>query len=256
MLFVVIVVFLLLGISTTILKEAFTFTGHTGDEVAFDTSAETIAVAVQNNELDKQSYLQRIKAKLAQGEGQVIGGPVFTSVDTPIVSTSTASSSSSSQGVVLCNNFDASNQAFASWPSSGISLQAIEGTRVFSIQETTTATVGTTTQETSVHKTILELPIRFTGEGGSNCVSQNVVGVTATGILIDNRTASAYASLSEFNLIGYALDGYPIYGPAQDASTLDACGGRTTVAGYQYHVQPEQEFVLACYGAQPSSPNF
>ena len=38
-------------------------------------------------------------------------------------------------------------------------------------------------------------------------------------------------------LLAYALDGYPIYGPLEDASGLDGCNGRTINGQYQYHVR-------------------
>ena len=38
-------------------------------------------------------------------------------------------------------------------------------------------------------------------------------------------------------LLAYALDGFPIYGPLSDASGLDACNGRTVDGQYQYHVR-------------------
>lgn len=41
---------------------------------------------------------------------------------------------------------------------------------------------------------------------------------------------------SENDLLGYALDGFPIYGPLSDASGLDGCNGQTVNGQYQYHV--------------------
>ena len=42
---------------------------------------------------------------------------------------------------------------------------------------------------------------------------------------------------SENDLLGYALDGFPIYGPLSDASGLDACNGQTFNGQYQYNVR-------------------
>jgi len=41
---------------------------------------------------------------------------------------------------------------------------------------------------------------------------------------------------SSTDLLGYALDGFPIYGPLSDDSVLDACNGQTVDGQYQYHV--------------------
>ena len=38
-------------------------------------------------------------------------------------------------------------------------------------------------------------------------------------------------------LLGYALDGFPIYGPLDDASGLDPCNGISSEGNYQYHVR-------------------
>mmetsp|Transcript_1845 Transcript_1845/g.5111 ORF Transcript_1845/g.5111 Transcript_1845/m.5111 type:complete len:275 (-) Transcript_1845:243-1067(-) len=44
---------------------------------------------------------------------------------------------------------------------------------------------------------------------------------------------------SNETLVGYALDGVPLYGPVDDSSVLDACNGRVNNAGeYVYHVIP------------------
>lgn len=42
---------------------------------------------------------------------------------------------------------------------------------------------------------------------------------------------------SENDLLGYAMDGFPIYGPLSDDSGLDTCNGRTVNGSYQYHVR-------------------
>lgn len=43
---------------------------------------------------------------------------------------------------------------------------------------------------------------------------------------------------SSDTLLGYAFDGFPIYGPLSDASVLDDCNGITNSDGsYQYHVR-------------------
>ena len=55
--------------------------------------------------------------------------------------------------------------------------------------------------------------------------------------------ASAYGGSypSSDTLVGFALDGFPIYGALDDASVLDDCNGRFSVQGdlstYQYHLR-------------------
>jgi len=73
-------------------------------------------------------------------------------------------------------------------------------------------------------------------------------------------------------LIGYALDGFPIYGPVEDTSTLDLCNGiGETAEDYRYHVRTYDQvdeyadycdpdntgviqwnYIIGCYRGQPS----
>jgi hypothetical protein len=46
---------------------------------------------------------------------------------------------------------------------------------------------------------------------------------------------------SSDTLLGYALDGFPIYGPLNDSSSLDKCNGQTVNGKYQYHVVETNE---------------
>jgi hypothetical protein len=39
------------------------------------------------------------------------------------------------------------------------------------------------------------------------------------------------------NILSYALDGFPIMGPLDDASGLDECNGRAVDGEYRYHVR-------------------
>ena len=57
-------------------------------------------------------------------------------------------------------------------------------------------------------------------------------------------------------LLGYAMDGFPIYGPLDDDSVLDACNGMLVDGNYQYHVRTfEQvdETLEYCNGDSPET---
>mmetsp|Transcript_25994 Transcript_25994/g.32052 ORF Transcript_25994/g.32052 Transcript_25994/m.32052 type:complete len:220 (+) Transcript_25994:242-901(+) len=63
-------------------------------------------------------------------------------------------------------------------------------------------------------------------------------------------------SPSSDELIGYALDGFPIYGPLSDTSGIDACNGIQTNGQYQYHVQTIEQVDAAleyCNGNSPET---
>ena len=62
-------------------------------------------------------------------------------------------------------------------------------------------------------------------------------------------------------LIGYAFDGYPIYGPQGEGgkppTDLDECNGHTDeVRGYHYHVTSKFPYILGAYHGVPEDSNF
>ena len=57
-------------------------------------------------------------------------------------------------------------------------------------------------------------------------------------------------------LLGYAMDGYPIYGTVPDDSVLDECGGLRTYPGvyggvYEYHVRTLAQVGQRQWTSQP-----
>lgn len=52
------------------------------------------------------------------------------------------------------------------------------------------------------------------------------------------------ATATSTTLLGYALDGFPIYGPLSDVSALDECNGLTLNGSYQYHVRVSKNLIF------------
>jgi len=56
-------------------------------------------------------------------------------------------------------------------------------------------------------------------------------------------------------LVGYALDGFPLYGILADTSVLDACNGRMVNGQYQYHLRDKNQVNGSgpyCNGTSPA----
>lgn len=64
-------------------------------------------------------------------------------------------------------------------------------------------------------------------------------------------------SVASEKLLGYAMDGFPIYGPLDDASPLDRCNGMTDANGnYRYHVRKINQVDQSldyCNGSDPET---
>jgi hypothetical protein len=118
-----------------------------------------------------------------------------------------------------------------------------EGVRVF------TSSAEVTLVDSS--NTIVVLPVRIAQSASGNyCLPTDVIGIATNGTLIRNNQAAAYGLFGAETLVGYALDGFPIYGRLS-SNQLDRCGGRETPLGYQYHIGEEAE-ILNCFGAPPA----
>jgi hypothetical protein len=68
--------------------------------------------------------------------------------------------------------------------------------------------------------------------------------------LIRNDEVNLYGLFSANTVVGYALDGFPIYGAAADRTT-DQCGGAVGDSGYGYMINSERDFIVACFRARP-----
>ena len=72
-----------------------------------------------------------------------------------------------------------------------------------------------------------------------------VIGVTNGGVLMFNGDVNSYRKIPENALIGYARDGFPIYGVYKEK--VDECGGYDHPSGYRYTVSTQRDYIIGCY---------
>ncbi|MDA8597171.1 hypothetical protein N9L26_02425 [Candidatus Pacebacteria bacterium] len=258
-LFAVALVFLFGAITFTIAHDRSGMVGGVTERLAFaddDTMGE-IGVA-SSSALDRQQNLAVLRDKLARGEGKISQGePVFTSVDTPkIVEGDTEIVLDLDTSVTrieqYCSVVLSASEVIQNWPLTTAEIQVADGYRKVVGTETVEEVVGSTTIpiETQVEK--LRLPLTPVATGGQICLDSQLIGVALDGSLIKNNDTWRFRTFSESTLLGYARDGLPIYGPGVDDSLLDACGGYVGPAGYQYHLRPNEPFIIGCYSGMPA----
>lgn len=131
------------------------------------------------------------------------------------------------------------------WDTSGIKFAVSEGSRI--IYKEKMALDGSDIPQ---RETVLQLPIYSVPSSGSSvCVPTDVVGVAQDGSLIRNNEVELYSVFGESTLVGYALDGFPIYGTTNKPT--DACGGKIESGQYRYYLSGERATVLSCFAATP-----
>jgi hypothetical protein len=245
---------LLIAITSTVLDGVTTPSVKT---VTFNDADVTsnVEVTAPADTLDRQSVIERLRAKLRDSSERI---EPSASVEAPVVEEVVLEGGT---GLQKCLYPDDALSMVPRWPLSNVSLKAQEGARSVFLSETILIPSGTagsasSTQEEEVVTTLTSLiqlqatPVKLSQ---SVCVPSEVVGVTNGGILMFNSDVSSYRKIPENALIGYARDGFPIYGVY--AGAVDSCGGYDHPLGYRYTVSTERDYILGCYVATPASFN-
>lgn len=252
LLYMLVVVFLVMAIVATLgYREA----NHAAvaESVSLTPGVETGEVISASETLDRMATIQRLQSKLAAGEGIIASAPpVFTSVDESVATS--ASSTLVTTGIVaealVCAT---SNESLLrAWPTSGVVVTEMEGARLAQYVARIETLAGTSTETVVSTTTLLVLPIAVQFSQSQQCVS-DIVGISPNGTLLLND-ARLYANAAPNKLLGYAFDGFPIYGPASESVTLDNCGGLDTGFAYQYHVRPGEPTLLGCFSGLVQNP--
>jgi hypothetical protein len=131
------------------------------------------------------------------------------------------------------------------WNPADLQFRTSEGVRVVYRESVVTASTSTYTGT----ETVLQLPIRAFPDARPQCVASDVIGVAQDGSLIRNNEAGLYSVFSEETLVGYALDGFPIYGAT--TRRTDVCGGAVVAGQYGYYLSTERAEILNCFSAPP-----
>jgi hypothetical protein len=140
-----------------------------------------------------------------------------------------------------------------SWIPAGLSIEVVEGARLVTRQRPPSASVSAsgTLALAPDRVVLLQLPIRLSPSATPSCLPSDVVGIATDGSLIRNGEGGLYGVFGAETLIGYALDGFPIYGMHDIRG--DICGGAVVAGQYRYHLSSTRDTILNCFSAPPIS---
>lgn len=249
-LFVVVLVFISVGIGITVIRDMVYDWSHTvTSAVSFnDTEPYATDAWIDESEIDRASNIAKFKEKIAAGEGLSAGPAVLTYVDEDQASTTALPARTPNR----CSNYDPAPAYAATWPQFGVTISFVEGAYVAKVAEVSNVANGTGTVPTMTERTLAALPAATTRNNTDTCLDSAIVGIDTNGKLIRNNDTSRYAAYSEFSLVGYARDGFPIYGFKKDVSGLDTCGGTQEATGYRYYLRDQEDFILGCFAGTPA----
>ncbi len=192
---------------------------------------------------ERSSRLQSLQGKIAQlfASDDLIEAEVETETETapePEVELSNTDGE-----IILCPNYALAN---ISWDSDNLKFVVTEGARV--LYRDGSVNTGNDTASS----TILQLPINTFKSNVKTCLNNDIVGIALDGSLLRNGEDKIYKIFGKDTLLGYALDGFPIYGLDNDTIT-DSCGGTTLEGSYRYYLNDSRPGLIGCFSGFPVS---
>lgn len=238
------IVFLLVAIGATIVNKK-PASVDSGPEIEFvDTTDEDRPVEYYSPEtLDRDSRLASMRQKISESLDLMISTPELDPVpdevllDDPVI-----------DNPLYCPNYSVYTGV---WPVSGVKHDVAEGARIFYTETNVEVEPSSASSsiESEVKNNLLQLPLVPAIGVKKNCIPFDVVGIALDGSLIKNNEASLYGLFGGETLIGYALDGFAIYGTSEVQT--DDCGGGVVNGSYSYYLSTNRDTVINCFTANP-----
>jgi hypothetical protein len=242
--------FLVVAIFSTAVWNHRVHSGVQNSTIAFATKNSTYTAEAVMAPDTKNERLAALRKKLA--EQTTIDAPEQTVDDatsTPVASTTEPVISAPAESkVVVCG------KSYSPKTIAGLTgMQQYEerdGQRIF-FETTLPLDPGTSTPALPpAEKIIFTLPLRTAPLPVTSCIKDDVVAVSQTGVLIRNDDYVKYQESGESTLIGYTIDGFPLYGRTNSITT-DSCGGAMIDGAYRYYLSAERKGVLGCFAGIP-----
>ncbi len=247
-LFLLTVAFLIVGITSTVHTDLVS-EDNLASVAVFDETASTSyqAVLPEHGADTRSSKLASLREKIAA----LVLSPVPEEEIVEPVEEETEVEEGTGE-VLLCPNYSAPK--VMAWQPQGLLFEVVEGARlVYREGGATPATVnelGETVPGVPSRTVLLQLPLRSFPSPTETCLSSDIVGIALDGSLMRNTEQSLYTIFGAETLLGYALDGFPIYGANESVKT-DSCGGATVAGSYRYYVSTERAGMISCFGGEP-----
>lgn len=246
------IVFLVLAIGSTSIYQSF-IDGRAGEAIKFvDTDNKDYGVEIEVNENDERANrLAEMKSKIAASGDLSFSAPVTEASEEVVATLETTEPEQSAP--ISCDNYSTYNGV---WPNNA-KLAEVEGARIaFTESEVEKEIMPATASSSAVMGTevvknvLLQLSLYPFPQAKSTCLASDVIGIAQEGSLIRNDEAGLYSVFGSDTLIGFALDGFPIYGLSDESG--DVCGGRMVNGRYVYYLSKDREVIINCFKGLPA----
>ena len=226
------------------------FIGGQSAAVAFsDTSVDSFSATIaEPDSIPREDMLAQMRKKIAAKKNlfAAVTASEPEEVSEPETETPGEVVEGERTGEQRCASYQTSG---ITWSSTGVKIEEVEGARLV-YKDGAPTMVGSTSVPTRVM--LAQLPLKSAPSSAGNCVATDVIGISKNGALMRNGEVLAYSGLGAGVLVGYALDGFPIYSGAHSGA-VDKCGGVAVGGQYRYFVGSGQETIINCYSGTPIS---
>lgn len=209
---------------------------------------EEYGVETTHSESSREATLEGLRNKIALDDSVItMPEPTTSSEEQPSDIIEDEEDSNIAQ---LCAGFRETGSV--AWVPQDTYWQQVEGARILYERPYIESSAFATTSSSSFPvKDIarLQLPIIALPVSNPTCIATDVIGVALDGSLINNAEAKLYSVFGAETVIGYALDGFPIYGLSTESS--DQCGGRIVSGQYRYELSKERTNIINCFAGMP-----
>lgn len=206
------------------------------------------AVVATTEAPNRESRLEALRNKIAQSG--VVADTSSPTSEEPAPEDTSEPTDTPAAGTVAdeeneqrCGNY---HQGGAGWDSRGLLIDEVEGGRLI-YREVPGDPLASTSEPVVNKDIVLQLPVRSVPSPTHSCIASDVIGIAKDGSLIRNTEVGVYRVFGQETLVGYALDGFPIYGASN--ITTDDCGGRMVAGQYRYQLSTNRERILNCFAS-------
>lgn len=245
-LFLLTVAFLVVGITATVHQDLVSKNNFASVATSVEGSPDVVyeAVLPQSENDARPSRLASLREKIAA----LVLAPVPEEEVEEVVVAVEEEAATVPGAVSLCSNYA---PQFISWQPQGLKFEVVEGARIIYREGEPVSTVnelGETVLGLPVRTILAQLPLRSFPSPTKNCLSSDIIGIALDGSLIRNAEYPLYTIFGEETLLGYALDGFPIYGAT--SRKTDSCGGSAASGAYRYYLSADRAGVVGCFSGE------
>jgi hypothetical protein len=200
----------------------------------------------------RANLMSELKAYVDDGDSPDGNAEVVGAITSPIIKEEVIALEQlppQSPSHILCDP-SAPLVSYPDWGPVNITLR--EGARVIT-------SLASDASGVSAHTLALPLPLTVTGV--TACLPNDMVAIALDGQVL--TSAEPFSTMSG-GLVGYAVDGFPLFGPYEEeielkSKDLDVCHGHVhtiidqgvPVSMYHYHVTTDAPYTLGCFRGTP-----